>query len=57
MEDLDRILRFPIPKYTESAPAWIAACNDSNEPAGEVISNSINFLQSYSYLGIVERRQ
>jgi len=34
----------PMPKYTESAPAWIAAAKESREPTGAIISKSFNFI-------------
>ena len=35
-----RMFRFSMPKYMESAPALMAAANDSREPTGAMISKS-----------------
>ena len=39
-----RIFSCSTPKYTESAPAWMAACSDSYEPTGAMISKSFVFM-------------
>ena len=49
-DDLARILSAPTPKYTESAPAWMAAVSDSHEPTGAVIS-IFCILQRYELSG------
>ena len=39
--DPDRMFSRPTPKYTESAPAWMAAARLSRLPTGAIISKSL----------------
>src|SRR3989344_922785 len=45
--DLALMFNCSIPKYTESAPAFIEAFNDSNDPAGDVISTLFSMYLLY----------
>lgn len=44
LAEWDRMFNLPIPKYTESAPACMAAASDSREPTGAITSNSFIFV-------------
>jgi hypothetical protein len=46
LAEWERIFSCPIPKYTESAPALIAAARLSLEPTGAIISNSSRFMRA-----------
>jgi hypothetical protein len=52
LAEWERILSFPMPKYTEFAPAWIAAAKLSLDPTGAMISKSSRLTPSLllSYL-------
>ena len=43
LAEWERMLSCPMPKYTESAPALMAAASDSREPTGAIISKSDAF--------------
>ena len=46
LAEWDLMFRFPTPKYTESAPPWIAAWRHSKFPAGAIISKSLLSIES-----------
>ena len=43
LAEWERMFSCPMPKYTESAPALMAAASDSREPTGAIISKSDAF--------------
>ena len=56
MAEWDRMFNCPMPKYTELAPACMAAAKLSREPTGAIISKSDNFAFMVAKLLKVEGR-